>query len=251
MVAPPTEAGTTSYRFDGEALRPRAGGGDVDAQAERIHAALRAVVLDPQYPCLGARSVMQEQSYWFSMYDRLAEPASTAALATDLAAFVRERDALEGRFASFIAVFGAPKVRTELQFERHLWRQLRMLHAADVSPWDATVSSDPGAPDFSFSFAGCAFFVVGLSPANERWARSFPWPLLVFNAHDQFERLREEGRFERMSGIIRERDAEVEGEANPNLEHFGTHTEARQYAGREVPDDWRCPVTFRRRGAGR
>jgi FPC/CPF motif-containing protein YcgG len=92
--------------------------------------------------------------------------------------------------------------------------------------------------------AGQAFFVVGLSPQGERWARRFPWPTLVFNAHEQFEQLRRSGQFSRIRERIRERDVELEGEANPNLADFGNHTEARQYSGREVERDWTCPVRF-------
>jgi FPC/CPF motif-containing protein YcgG len=88
--------------------------------------------------------------------------------------------------------------------------------------------------------AGQAFFVVGLSPQAERWARRFPWPVLVFNAHEQFEELRKSEQFPR----IRERDAELEGEPNPNLADYGDHTEARQYSGREVESDWVCPARF-------
>jgi FPC/CPF motif-containing protein YcgG len=231
-------------RYDGERLVVCATGEEATGQPARVHAALRAVVLDPQYPCLGARSVMQEHGYWFALYDRLATAETTAELAQDITAFLAAREELPGRFASLITVYQSPKVRSETQFERQLWRQLRLLHESDGQSWDPAVSSDPAANDFSFSFAGNAFFVVGLSPANQRWARSFPWPVLVFNSHDQFERLREEGRFERMSDTIRERDSEIEGAANPNLEHFGEHTEARQYAGREVGPDWRCPVSF-------
>jgi FPC/CPF motif-containing protein YcgG len=106
------------------------------------------------------------------------------------------------------------------------------------------VSRDPADPAFSFSIAGKAFFVVGLSPQAERWARRFPWPVMVFNPHDQFEELRESGQFPRIRDRIRERDADLEGQTNPNLADYGEHTEARQYSGREVDDSWRCPVRF-------
>ena len=106
------------------------------------------------------------------------------------------------------------------------------------------MSRDTEAPKFCFSFAGRAFFIVGLSPAGERWARAFPWPTLAFNAHFQFEQLRERGQFERLQEVIRERDLELEGNLNPNLSNFGDHTEARQYSGRAVESDWRCPVAF-------
>ena len=92
---------------------------------------------------------------------------------------------------------------------------------------------------------GQPYFVVGLSPASERWARRFPWPLLVFNDHAQFQRLREQHRFERLKGQIRHRDEQLHGTANEMLEDYGAgHSEARQYAGRQVGPNWRCPVHF-------
>jgi FPC/CPF motif-containing protein YcgG len=214
------------------------------AAGARVHAALRALVLDPQFPCVGARSAFNQESYRFAMYGELAGPNTTEALARDLAHFAEELPTMDGQFATFITCYEEPKVLDELEFEQRLWRQLEALHAVDVKPWDAAVSQDPADPKFSFSFAGRAFFVVGLQPSGPRWARTFPWPTLVFNLHDQFERLREQGQFERIQDVIRERDTELQGDVNPNLSNFGEHTEARQYSGREVGDDWRCPVTF-------
>jgi hypothetical protein len=214
------------------------------ALAERVHDAFRALVLDPEFPCVGARSAINQGSYRFGMYSDLRAAESTAALARDLRAFVAEQPHIDGEFTTFIAGFDTPKVREPRDFETLLWDQLRALHALDEAPWDATVSRDPTEPNFSFSFAGRAFFIVGLAPSGERWARTFPWPLLVFNAHFQFERLRETGQFQRMQDVIRERDEQLEGDINPNLADFGEHTEARQYSGREVGEDWSCPVRF-------
>ncbi len=124
-----------------------------------------------------------------------------------------------------------------------LWQQLQQLHDEDrhYHTWDPSVSGDPHAADFSFSFAGRAFFVVGLHPGSSRWARRFAWPVLVFNAHEQFEQLRAQGRFEKLQALIREREWALQGSLNPNLQDFGHGSEARQYAGRAVGGDWRCP----------
>jgi FPC/CPF motif-containing protein YcgG len=213
---------------------------------ERVHAAFRAFVLDPEYPCVGSRSALNQGSYRFALYDELAAREATEVLAFDLHTFVREQPAIEGEFTTFVACFESPKVRDEEEFERLLWDQLRQLHDLDRHHhrWDPSVSSDPDDPQFSFSFAGRAFFVVGLSPAASRWARQFPWPLLAFNAHFQFEELRRTGHFERVREVVRERDEAIEGVVNPMLADFGDHTEARQYAGREVNDEWSCPVKF-------
>ncbi|MEX2238343.1 MAG: guanitoxin biosynthesis heme-dependent pre-guanitoxin N-hydroxylase GntA [Dehalococcoidia bacterium] len=222
------------------------GGEPAPAVAARVHDALRALVLDPEYPCVGSRSAFNQDSYRFAHYPELASIDATAGLARDLLTFVREQPQIEGQFTTFIATFAGPKALDDKQFESLLWEQLRLLHAEDrkFHAWDPEVASDPSDRLFSFSFGGRAYFVVGLSPAAERWARHFPWPTLAFNAHYQFEELRASGQFERVQEVVRDRDRELQGDTNPNLADFGEHTEARQYSGRPVGHDWRCPVSF-------
>lgn len=237
----------SSYgRFDGDALLLPEGAPNA-RQTEEMHAALRALLHDPDYPCVGAKSVINQNSYRFGLYPSIGDEASTAGLAYDLFHFIEERPSLPGEFTSFIASFVAPKVRKPKDFEELLWKQLAALHVADRQffEWNPEVSADPANPHFSFSFAGNAFFVVGLSPASQRWARHFPWPTLVFNDHNQFEKLREEHRFDRIREVIRDRDTAVHGSANEMLNDYGgVHSEARQYAGRQVSEKWRCPVHF-------
>jgi FPC/CPF motif-containing protein YcgG len=230
--------------LEGDALVCAADHEPAPALATRVHAAFRALVLDPEFPCVGARSAINQGSYRFGMYDDMRSADSAHALARDLRSFVAEQPQIEGEFTTFIACFDTPKVSDPEAFERLLWDQLASLHALDTEPWDPTVSRDPTDGRFSFSFAGRAFFVVGLAPSGRRWARTFSWPVLAFNAHFQFEQLRRSGQFSRMQDVIRERDEQLEGDINPNLANFGEHTEARQYSGREVGDDWRCPVRF-------
>jgi FPC/CPF motif-containing protein YcgG len=147
---------------------------------------------------------------------------------------------------AFVAVFPENPPLTELAFEERLWAELRHLHDCDpVSEWDPAVSSNPDDPRFAYSFAGRAMFVVGLHSTSSRLARRFPWPALVFNPRAQFERLRAEGRFERLRQAVRERDLALQGSLNPNLADFGESSEARQYSGRATEAEWRCP--FHRR----
>jgi FPC/CPF motif-containing protein YcgG len=219
----------------------------VSGMQQDVHASFRALLHDNDYPCVGAKSVVNQDSYRFGLYPRLGSRESTAGLALDLLQFRREQDSLPGEFHSYVASFLEPKVRSGAAFERLLWQQLRELHELDKQhfKWNRHVSPDPDDSEFSFSFGGGAYFVVGLSPASPRWARHFPWPTLVFNDHFQFERLREEHRFERLRDVIRERDTKLHGSANSVLEdHGNAHSEARQYAGRQVTNDWRCPVRF-------
>ena len=74
-----------------------------------------------------------------------------------------------------------------------------------------------------------------------RFARRFAWPTLLFNAHSQFDWLREEGGYVRVQEAIRRRERDLQGTLNPNLAEFGTSSEARQYSGRRAEPEWRCP----------
>ena len=97
------------------------------------------------------------------------------------------------------------------------------MHACDSQhfAWDATVSDDPSSPDFSFSVAGRAVFVVGLHPTASRLARRAPMPCLVFNLHNQFENLRGSGKYAGLQRLIRDRDVALRGSINPTLVGFG------------------------------
>jgi len=231
--------------FDGEGFVIEKSDSRTANLAHDVHAALRAVLHDPEFPCVGAKSVINQNSYRFGLYPELATEESTAGLAADLFDFIQQRPK-DAQFTSFIASFSSPKIMTPKEFEVLLWKQLKLLH--DVNrrffKWSSDVSANPEDPGFSFSFGGRAFFIVGLSPASQRWARRFPWPTLVFNDHAQFEKLREEQRFDRIKDLIRERDESVHGSPNPMLADYGAHSEARQYAGRRVSEGWRCPVHF-------
>jgi FPC/CPF motif-containing protein YcgG len=78
---------------------------------------LRALVLDPEFPCVGARSAMNQAAYRFGMYAELASEEATAQLASDLERFVGEQADLPGEFSTFVTCFDTPKVRDPLEFE--------------------------------------------------------------------------------------------------------------------------------------
>ena len=118
---------------------------------------------------------------------------------------------------------------------------LQRLHEADDEPWAPEVSADPEDPHFAFSAGGTPFFIVGLHPQASREARRMPLPILVFNLHEQFEALREQGGFDRMRDAIRRRDEDLQGSVNPMVSDHGESSEARQYSGRKLEEDWEAP----------
>lgn len=211
--------------------------------ARSAHKDFRQFVADRDFPCVGAKAAINGNCYRFGFYAEMNSPDATAGLAHDLWTFAHEQNDFGTNYATFVAAFVRPRIENEQIWEDSLWAQLQTLHELDnqYHVWDSRVSSDPESPDFSFSFAETGFFVVGIHPESSRLSRQFAFPTLVFNPHTQFERLREESKFERMQQTIRTRDLKLQESLNPNLSNFGEKSEARQYSGRAVEENWRCP----------
>lgn len=151
-------------------------------------------------------------------------------------------------FRSLAFVFEGPHGLTEGGFEEALWARLQSM--SDKDEWrgiaaDQRVSADPDDPHFSLSFGGEAFFVVGLHPNASRPARRFSRPAMVLNLHSQFEELRSSGRYDGLRAAILDRDEKLSGSINPMLARHGEVSEARQYSGRQVSQNWVCPFNGR------
>jgi hypothetical protein len=207
-------------------------------------------IRSPEFPCVGAKSALSRQQMRFvigrdirSAWDDLRILPGLL----DLAQSYRDDPVL---FQSLVVLFEEDAELDEHGFEANLWARLQSL--TDKDEWlgqhvDPRVSHSPDDPHFSLSFGGEAFFVVGLHPAASRPARRFARPALVFNLHDQFEQLRAEGRYEKLRASIIDRDVAIAGEPNPMLARHGSISEARQYSGRAVGEDWVCPFSGRGR----
>jgi FPC/CPF motif-containing protein YcgG len=208
-----------------------------------FHDRFAAFIGARNFPCLGAKAAFNSGSYMLSVYGELAAGETSAVLAKDLRKFTCSKLCRTNEYASFVTIFERPLVTDEVVFEKLLWSQLQQLNQIDARKhgWDPLVSSDPSDPFFSFSFAGQALYVVGLHGASSRQSRRFPWPALVFNPHEQFQRLRAKGKWRRMQDTIRRRDVALQGTLNPMLSDFGERSEAGQYSGRVAGKNWRAP----------
>lgn len=204
------------------------------------------------FPCVGAKSALKQGRLSVHAARDFTSAWDDLDIQDRLMRFAWDYTREPTLFTSFAVVFETPLDLSEEGFEAALWDRVQSL--ADKDAWrgqvsDPRVSTDPGDPHFSLSFGGQAFFVVGLHPNASRPARRFARPTLVFNLHDQFEWLRAENRYEKLRASILDRDIRLAGSVNPMLARHGSISEARQYSGRAVAEDWRCP--FHRKDAAR
>ncbi|MBA2772165.1 MAG: YqcI/YcgG family protein [Sphingomonas sp.] len=202
------------------------------------------------FPCVGAKAALNREGMRFVVARDFRSAWDDLRILPALLDLSKHYRATPSLFQSLVVVFefGAPA--NEDEFERVLWQRLRSL--TDKDEWlgqspDDRVAHDPDDPHFAMSFGGEAFFVVGLHPKASRPARRFDFPAMVFNLHDQFEQLRDAGRYDKLRATITSRDVRLAGSVNPMLSSHGVLSAARQYSGRAVEDGWRCPFSGRGR----
>lgn len=216
-----------------------------------MEAAFEARVQDPAFPCVGAKSALAQGSLVLLQGDDIRSPSSDAAIVAELQEFAASA-ADDAVFVSRVLLFPRTPAMDEAAFEQALWQRLQAFHAIDAQAfdWDPSVSANPADPRFSMSIGGRGFYVVGLHPGSSRPARRFHCAALVFNLHSQFEALRADGRYEKLREVITERDIAFSGSRNPMLAVHGKSSEARQYSGRQVDANWRCPFAPQPGSAG-
>lgn len=220
------------------------------AQAE-LEALLKGHIDDSAFPCVGAKAALAKGTLNVLACNRIDSAWDDLRIHDGLIRFADDYRRTPGLFRSFAVVFEGPDDLTEEAFERALWARVQSLSDKDRwrgQDYDTRVSHDPEDPHFSLSFGGEAFFVVGLHPNASRPARRFSRPTLVFNLHDQFETLRAQGKYETMREKILVRDEALAGSRNPMLARHGQASEARQYSGRVVDEEWRCPFSYGKAG---
>jgi len=223
--------------------------------AHLVHGSLKGWVLSAGFPCNGAKSAFNTDSYRLGIYDTFSAN-DVGLLANDLKTYIAEyMDApvvrpkievgdwipLSRTFATFLACFKEEPVCDESMFETRLWAILENLRKLDQAPVPNGFSTDPARNNFSFCFGGEGFFVAAFHPGSWRWSRRFMFPLLVFNMHRQFDGLKQSGMFAPLRDTVRKNDAELQGSPNNLVADFGQQPEAPQYAMRRVPHGWKPP----------
>ena len=136
------------------------------------------------------------------------------------------------KLSSFVLSFKNSEKNFE-EFESFFWKFLKELKLQDKRKYkhDQRVSSNPLDPKFSFSLQSEAFFILLLHPESPRMSRRTK-PTIVFNPHEQFEKLRRSKKYLTVRNRIRKNDINLQGSVNPMLKDFGESSEVLQYTGR-------------------
>jgi len=203
----------------------------------------KAFIGNKNFPCIAARAALANGHIKCMVAGHLSCPNDDRAILQFLYGFVDEYRLAKNAFHSAAIIFSSPQNISEEEFDRYLWQRLGSLTALDAQQyqWDGRVSPDVSSASFSFSIKEEAFFIIGLHPGSSRASRRFFYPVLAFNPHQEFEKLRANHHYEKMKEVVRKRDLAYSGSINPMLGDFGEASEARQYSGRKYNDDWRCP----------
>lgn len=197
-----------------------------------------------EFVCVGAKAALSRNNIEVYLARDIRSAWDDVAICQRLISFAHRYGENAEPFRSFVVLFEQSHDMSEPEFEEALWDRVQSLSNKDAlhgQHYDARVSSDPEDPHFSLSFGGEGFFVVGLHPRASRAARRFKCATLVFNLHDQFELLRASGQYEKLRSSILTRDENINGSINPMLARHGEASEAKQYSGRMVDREWRCP----------
>lgn len=206
-----------------------------------IKKSFKEFIINKNHPCVMAHSLFTNDDVEIHSFAELGSKKTAKELLKAIEQYLLRYNFEDKKFETLIAVFPNEEIISELEFEEKMWKQLQLLHNIDSHPWDSEVSSNPEDSKFSFSIAGKAFYIIGMHPKSSRMARQSPYPAMVFNLHSQFEKLRDMGVYQRVKKRIRKADEKLQGSINPMLDDFGDSSEARQYSGRAVDSNWKCP----------
>lgn len=195
---------------------------------------LTLAIMSKTFPCIMAKAVQKAGLFQVVSLDSNTEPKTNVKIVMkQLEAFLVKYREKPNRLSSFILSFKESKLGFD-EFESYFWNLLAALRIFDKGrfKYDERVSSNPRDPHFSYSLQKEAFFILMLHPDSPRFARQTT-PTIVFNPHQQFEKLRKNGTYMKVRNMIRKRDVSLQGSINPTLKDFGVDSEILQYTGTE------------------
>lgn len=202
-------------------------------------------IREVNHPCIMAQAIMKRSKATINNYGDFRDVDQAALVLLDLAEFINRYDFSGLDLSTFIAVFDDADDLSEEEFEKALWNLLQHISDLDDTPWASTISSDPSDLSFAFCIRGHAFYIRGMHANSSRKSRRTTAPTIIFSPKTQFEQVKELGMYRNIKELIRSREMEYQGSINPMLSLFEATSEAREYSGRSVDDDWVCPFKLK------
>ena len=215
----------------------------IDATTNIIIEEYLDFIRDKDFPCIAAKAALSENQIKTMVAEHLACPKDDVDILKFLYQFVDVYRAAKKFYHSAVIIFKGPEKCPEEIFGDMLWKRLQAISDLDASQyaWYRRVEKDVTSPGFSFSIKEEAFYIIGLHANSSRKSRQFKYPALVFNAHEQFEKLRASNKYVVMKEAVRKRDIKLSGSVNPMLADFGESSEVFQYSGLQYESNWKCP----------
>jgi len=208
----------------------------------QIEQDIHQLVSQKNYPCIAAVQALYRKEYVYDVYTEFGSGKSGTTLAENLIRFKHKQQTEKLPYLTYFALFPQDQSQTESEFEAKLWNELSAAATLDSrSGWDPQFSDNPEDKNFCFCLDGSAFFVVGMNSVSSRKSRRFPYDALVFNLYSQFHDLMQEGVYDNMVKLNRERDMRFEGTVNPMVEKYNEEWESIQFSGRQNGPEWKCP----------
>ena len=196
-----------------------------------------------EFPCIGAKASVTKGQTDVLVAENICCPNDDVEILHFLYNFIDNLRNDESLFQSVSILFKGPEHLSEEDFEKSLWTRLQALSDLDAKKYEYAngVSQNPKSADFCYSIKEEAFFILALHADSSRESRKFEYPVIVFNSHQQFEKLKESGTYNKMQSIIRKRDVDYTGSINPMLSNFGERSSAFQISGKKHESNWECP----------
>lgn len=211
---------------------------------QEIIAAYHSFLNDKDFPCIGAKTALAREQIYTMVAGGMNCPSFDGKILEFIYDSIGKFKKIDNNFYSAAVIFTGPLTITEEIFEQLLWQKLQSLLDLDALhyPYNKKVSNDPKSVFFSLSLKEETFFIIGLHPDSSRKARRFIFPALVFNPTDQFVKLKQSDKFEKLKHTIRKRDMAFSGSVNPMLGDYGSTSEILQYSGKGYDSNFVCPL---------
>jgi len=215
----------------------------MNTESESIVNEFLTFIRDKEFPCIAAKAAVSLEQIHVQVVDHLACPNDDGKILHFLCEFIDLYRQSPNLYHSAAVIFKRPGNLTEDTFDELLWSRLQSISDLDALTyeWDSRVGKETMSADFSYSIKSEGLYVIGMHPASSRRSRQFSYPAFIFNPHGQFEKLRQDQKYQPMKEVVRKRDLKLSGTINPMLADFGESSEVFQYSGKQYQKSWNCP----------